>query len=96
MSANGPDLSQFGGTYNVFARSLVGAASRVGVNNYVIGPTIRQNPIRHVGRRYQRILNRLTLDAGVGYEVYGRLEFNRSRASTSTWSLSGHHPSTQP
>jgi hypothetical protein len=64
-SANGPRLSQIRRDLQCLCQVPGGAASQVSVSNYVIGPTIRQNPIRHPGRRYHQDGERPHADAGV-------------------------------
>jgi hypothetical protein len=74
LSANGQPLSQYGLLSNSFAAFLLGLPTQVGVSNFITEPTIRQTQWgAWLGDVFQ-LGRRISIDAGVRYEVYSPLE----------------------
>jgi hypothetical protein len=74
LTNNGAALSQFGGLYNSFAAFLLGAPTQVGVSNFFTTPSIRQTQFGFWLGDTVQIMNHVTLDVGVRYDVFGPLE----------------------
>jgi hypothetical protein len=70
----GAPLSANGQLYNSWAAFLMGAPTQIGISNTFVTPTIRQTQSAiWIGDTVQ-LMNRLTADVGVRYQVYSPLE----------------------
>jgi len=81
LTNGGPALSQYGGFYNSFAAFLTGAPSQVGISNFLTTPTIRQTQYAGWVGDTLRVMDRVTLDLGVRYEIYSPLEARQAGGS---------------
>ena len=74
MLPGGPGLSRYGELYNSYAALLLGSPSQLGIQSYITTPTVRQwQSAVWVGDTLQ-IMNRLSAEVGVRYEVYSPLQ----------------------
>src|SRR5215472_10906599 len=71
---NGAPISQFGEFYNSYAAFLLGTPTQAGFTSNLLSPSIRQSQYGIWAGDNFHILRRLTIDAGVRYEVFRPLQ----------------------